>query len=419
MTDVDETAQIRQARGKFAAMTASYFLGTFNDNFYKQGVLLLAVAAGHTSFQGLAGAAFTLPFVIFAAPAGWASDRYSKRSVVIAAKCMEMGAAIIGALGLLWGNLWLMVGMVGLMGIQSAFFSPALNGSIPDLYPASYVTKANGVLRMLVTSAILVGTACSGVVLDFKGRGLFGATLGSTVLAALIIALAALGLLVSLGIPFRPAADTGRAFPRNGPIETLRELRVIFQDRELGTVVWSAVFIWSFGALQLMLINPLGLSQFHLSKEHTSYLVASQMIGIGLGGLLASRFARGKHWHRVLAPACVAMAVFLAAMAAVPFLPSEWQIPALFPLLALVGASGGLVLIPCESFIQVRPAPERKGAVWAAANGIVFSGIVVASLVSNLLNKFVVQTNSFGLLALACLGFALWLRLRLRLEVSA
>ena len=348
--------------------------------FYKQGVLLLAVAAGRTTFQGLAAAAFTLPFVLFAAPAGWAADRYSKRTVVIGAKVLELGAALLGAAGLILGNLWLMVAMVGLMGLQATFFSPALNGSIPELYPASYVTKANGVLRMLVTVAILVGTACSGVVLDAKGPLFLGASFGSAALAAAVVGVAALGLAVSLGVPFRPAADVGRSFPWSGPLETVRELKSVFKDRLLGAVVWSDVFIWSLGALQLLLINPLGLSQFHLSKEFTSYLVAAQMIGIGLGGLLAARWAGGERWHRILAPACLGMALFLGLLAAVPLFPEALQVPALFPLLALVGASGGLILIPCESFIQVRPAPARKGAVWASANGIVFLGIVVASL---------------------------------------
>ena len=59
-------------------------------------------------------------------------------------------------------------------------------------------------------------------------------------------------------------------------------------DPETGTVVWADVFIWGLGALQLLLVNPLGLSQFHLSKQLTSGLVASQMIGIGLGGLVVA-----------------------------------------------------------------------------------------------------------------------------------
>ena len=221
---------------------------------------------------------------------------------------------------------------------------------------------------------------------------------------------------MSLGVPCRPAADARRVFPWSGPVETVRELRSVFQDRLLGTIVWSDVFIWSAGALQLLLINPLGLVQFHLSKQFTSGLVASQMIGIGVGGLLAARWAKGDRWYRVLVPGCLAMAAFLGCMAAVPCLPAPMQVPVLFPILAFVGASGGLVMIPCESFIQVRPAPERKGAVWASANGIVFTGIVVASLVSNAMNSWLAPTASFGFLAAGALAFAAWLRTRVRRE---
>ena len=55
----------------FPSMAGAYFLGVFNDNFYKQAVLMLAVAAGHNAMQGYALAVFTLPFVLLAAPAGW------------------------------------------------------------------------------------------------------------------------------------------------------------------------------------------------------------------------------------------------------------------------------------------------------------------------------------------------------------
>ena len=37
---------IKEARGKFIAMAVTYFLGVFNDNFFKQAVLLLGKALG-------------------------------------------------------------------------------------------------------------------------------------------------------------------------------------------------------------------------------------------------------------------------------------------------------------------------------------------------------------------------------------
>ena len=51
--------------------------------------------------------------------------------------------------------------MLVIMGFQATLFSPALNGALPELYPASCVPRANAVLRMLVTFAILADVAGS------------------------------------------------------------------------------------------------------------------------------------------------------------------------------------------------------------------------------------------------------------------
>ena len=401
------------AHRRFAAMAAAYTLGTFNDNFFKQAVMLLAVAASRASFQGMASAAYTIPFIVLAAPAGWLADRYPKRKVVIAAKITEVLAALVGAAGLLTGNLWIMVVMVGLMGIQATFFSPALNGAIPELYPADRVTQANALLRMAVTVGILVGVSLSGIILDLKGVTLFTAPFGNALAGIMVVAVAVLGLLVSLGVPSRPAADPGRPFPWTGPLDTLRELKLIWGDRQLGHILVGDVFVWSVGVFQLLLINTLGQRQFGLDKTHTSLLVASQLLGLGLGGLIAARFAKGNRWFRVLPPAGAGMGVFMIGIALIPALPGDLQVAALYGLIGLAGAAGGLMLIPCESFIQVRPAPERKGTVWASSNFASFSGMTLASVIYLPLQA-VTPSLLYGILGTVTLLFTLWLSLEFR-----
>lgn len=407
--------RIRKARGSFAAMAGAYALGTFNDNFFKQAVMLLAVTLGRKDLQGHAGIAFTLPFVLFAAPAGWVADRFPKRGVVLGAKLLELAAALVGAFGLLTGHLGLMVGMVGLMGLQATFFSPALNGSIPELFPAGYVTRANALLRVVVTAGILVGISLSGFILDLPGTPLLGASRGRAVLALCVVGVALLGLVVSLGIPRRPAADPARPFPRRGPLDTLAELGRIWRDRQLGRVLAADVFVWSAGVFQLLVINTLGKEQFRLTDTGTSLLVASQLVGMALGGLLAGRLASGPRWQRVLPPAGLGMALSMGAVAGAPFLPPPAQVPSLYLLVGLGGLFGGLFLIPCESFLQIRPAPERKGAVWAAANCAAFLGMAAASLLYIPL-KGLKPSLAYGGLGAAALAFTLWLALELRRE---
>jgi MFS family permease len=309
---------------------------------------------------------------------------------------VELAAMAVGAVGLCTGNWGLIMVMLGLMGIQATFFSPALNGSIPELFPHDEVNRANGILRLVVTLAILAGIALAGFALDRPGLGFRGIENGRLLTGGGVVLVALLGLVVSFGVARRPAADPGARFPWAGPLTTLRDLAGVRKDPLLAFAVCGSVFIWFAGSLQILLINPLGLRQLGLSKSLTSALIVAQLLGIGLGGLASSRLAKGARWHRVLAPASAGMGAAMLCLAAAPLLPGPLRLPAIFVLIALVGVFGGLFLIPVESFIQVRPDPARRGAVLAAANFAVFGGILLSGPLSNLLNDEWAPTSSFA-----------------------
>ena len=406
--------QIRQARGKFVAMVGTYSLGAFNDNFFKQAAILLAVDAGMKDLRGTALVLFSLPFILLAAPAGWLADRFAKRHIVIATKLLELAAMICGAVGIWTGSWPLILTMVCLMGAQSALFSPALNGSIPELYPASYVVRANAHVKIAVTAAILLGVSAAGVLeLDELGS-LFGVPAGRAVVAGLALLVALIGVGGSFGVPHRPPANPRAEFPWTGPLDTLHQWRLVGRDRLLTITLLGDVFIWFIGSLQLLQVVVLGLEQFHFGKGWTAALSGSEMIGVAIGGVLAGRLARGRRWYRVLAPSLIALAALMLGVWGVGFLPEGTHLIALLVLLGAAGVPGGMVMISCEAFIQVRPAPERKGEVIAAANCAAFLGILLAGAVSIPLGWWFDPTTSFALLAgpTFAVAVALWWALR-------
>jgi len=389
--------QIRRARGKFAAMAATYSLGVFNDQFFKQAAMLLALDLGMQRMQGWATVVFTLPYLVLAAPAGWLADRFAKRKIVMATKALELAAMLCGLVGMYTGNWVLILTMVSTMGLQSAMFGPALNGSIPELYPASYVTKANGMLKVVVTAAILMGVASAGLVKGWRGP---------TAVGLVAVGVSVLGVLGSFGVPWRPAADPKAAFPWAGPAETVRTLIAAARDGLLAVVILANAYVWSLGALQILIINMLGKEQLGYGDAATSALAAAELIGIAAGGLLAGRLAKGERWHGVLAPAALGLAGAMLLIPAAVCLPPTVRLPALLGLLAVAGAFGGLFMIPCESFIQVRPPAERKGAVIAASNFVVFSGILLAGPLGNAMNDAVQPSVSFGCMGAVSLAVA-------------
>lgn len=400
---------IRRARWRFCCMAGAYSLGVYNDNFFKQAVLILAVDAGRNSMQGFAVAAFTLPFLFLSAPAGWAADRFPKRRVVLAAKSMELLAMLAGAAGICLDNWWLLFAMLLTMGIQATFFSPALNGTLPELYPESYVPRANAVLRMLVTVAILGGVAMAGVVLDRPGQWA-GIERGRWLVGLVVVGVALAGLLVSLGVPHRPAANPAAPYPWNGPVHTLGQLRRMCGDGLLFISTIADVFLWTIGSLVVLLLNPLGLQEFALGKSLTSALVACQLIGIGAGGFAGGHLLSRPRWHRRIPAGFVLMAACLVAMPFVPALDRGIGVPVLFGLTALLGAAGGLLLIPVESFLQVRPASHEKGAVLSAVNFAVFGGIFLSGFAANWLNAWFRPTHAMAWVGVATLAVAgvLW-----------
>lgn len=414
--------QIRRARKNFAAMAATYSLGAFNDNFFKQAVMMTAVATGRPQYQGYALMIFTLPYILLAAPAGWAADRYPKRTVVIASKFMELAAMLFGAAGIITGHWSLIFAMLATMGTQATVFSPSLNGAIPELYPAAYVTRANSFIKIAVTAAILAGTSLAGIALDWPGVGPFGYEMGRWTVAAVIVAVALLGVAGSFGVPRRAAAAPGTPFPWSGPIDTLRTLRETGKDKLLAITIAANSFFWFIASLQLLLINTLGIDQLKFSKTITSYLVGAELVGMAIGGLVIGKISRGRRWYGVLWPSTFILGLLMIGVGLVPLLPAHARVAVLFSVLAAMGVSGGFFLVPAESFIQVRPDPDRKGAVIAAANFGAFSGIILSSLVSMLLNRpipdapgslivhpLVVPTLGFAITGVATIALSVWL----------
>ncbi|HUV39822.1 MAG TPA: MFS transporter [Planctomycetota bacterium] len=416
MTDESIRDQVRHARSKFFAMAGCYGLGVFNDSFFRQSAMLLAVSAGMNATQNWIMALFMLPYVLFSWASGWLADRFAKRYVVIGAKLLEVVAMTFGAIGIITLDWSFIMTMVFLMAWQSCIFSPALNGSIPELYPDAYVIRANARLKVVTTAAILGGISIAGVILDVMGTAPGGVPMGRMLVGVSVLVIAVLGVVVSFGVPKRPAADPQARFPRDGLLETFRNVRVIWRDRLLRLVVMADVFVWFVGTLLTQVINVLAIQQFGRSKTLASAMLAVWVVGVAAGGIVGSRIAVGRRWYRGIPMGLVGMGALFVLMACVPLLPREAELPVVFVLLGLIALLGGMVLIPCEGFVQTRPAADRKGAVIAAVNFCAFSGMLVSCGLAWVLDQWLLPTTSFAAAGVLALPMGLWMKRALAKE---
>ena len=413
MQDERLRLEIRQARSKFASMLVAYSLGVFNDNFFRQSAMLIAVALGMGDRQGLLMFVFALPYILIASQAGWLADRFSKRRIIISSKFLELLAMVCGAAGILTTSWPLLLAMVFVMGLQSAVFSPSLNGSIPELYPASYVRTAYAIVKAIVTAMILIGVATSGLVLRQKSEVTDGLTLGRMLGATIIVLVSLIGLVGSFGVPRRPAADPNKKFPRTGPLRSIVGLWATRKDPLLGKAIAANSFIWFIGALIIQVVNVFAAKEYFADEGIPSLLIAAEMIGVAIGAVLSTRIARGRGWYSVLAPAALVMTAMMVAMACTPLLPQRSQLAAMAVVLAAIGVPGGLFMVRCEAFFQVHPPPGNKGTVIAAANCASFIGVLSAGIVAIPMVRYLSPAGGFAVMAGLALLVGIWLALAL------
>ncbi len=397
--------QVKKGRASFIAMAITYFLGAFNDNFFKQAALLLAVTVGMNELQSLATMLFSLPFMLFSAYAGWFADRFSKGRVVIGAKILEFFAMLIGAYGILTLNWNCVLTMVFIMSTQSTLFGPAINGSIPELYPKEYVTTANAILKLVTTLAILAGIATSGIALDqtwFVTEIPFGRVL----VACVVVGVALLGLIASFGVVKRPASGTKETFPWLGPIQSVMGLFGLKKDPLLLLCVAGDAFFYLISSVVVLVLNVFGLVQLNLSATMTSLLAVSLMVGVCLGSLVAAKIASNDTWTRVMGPASFIMSLGLVATYYASLGSGAWGLVLVFAALCVAGLGGGLFLIPIASFIQIRPKANQKGKVIGIANFTAFSGIFLSGFTFTGLTSFFSPATSLLVLGLVSIFFS-------------
>ncbi len=374
---VAEFESIKEGRGKFLALAMSYFIGVFNDNFFKQAALVLAVVSGKSDLQGTATILFALPFILFSSYAGWFADRFPKKNVVITSKFIELIAMIIGAYGLITMSWGFIVGMIFIMGLQSIFFGPAINGSIPELYPESYVLRANAIVKFATTIAILFGIACAGVALDqqwFNTEIPFGILL----VCCAVIALSVVGLVASFGIVKCESSRAVVKFPWTGPFDSLKDVISYSKIKDLSLALWCCGYFYFISSLVVLIINSYGIKILNLSKTSTSMLSVALMVGVSIGAFLAVKITKRVYWTRVSPFATVGMGIFLITGALSAYLSEGIKVPVLAVSMVFAGLSSGIFLIPTISFFQTFPKKDKKGKTIAASYFVNFVGILIS-----------------------------------------
>ncbi|MFL2540580.1 MAG: hypothetical protein ACJ0UT_01140 [Candidatus Latescibacterota bacterium] len=116
---------------RFLPLFVTVLLGAANDNVFKNALLILILFSlgqeapmEETVLVTVASGIFILPFFIFSATAGQLADKYEKSSMIRWIKFAEVLIMGAGVAALQFGNVYWLLGVLFLMGVQSAFLGP-------------------------------------------------------------------------------------------------------------------------------------------------------------------------------------------------------------------------------------------------------------------------------------------------------
>lgn len=443
----------------YHGMNLTQFFGAFNDNLFKQLVLLICVnyASQGDDYQQYAQALFALPFVLFSGFAGFLADRVSKQRIVVAMKVAEIAVMLAGFLAFhsTFGRLAWLMGVVFLMGTHSAFFGPSKYGILPELFRESDLPQVNGMIQMTTFLAIICGAALAGFIKEWFADRLW---LGS----ALCIGIAVVGTLTSLLVRRTPIARPGLPFTPGALFISAETWRMFRLDRPLFHVLLISSLFWFLGGVIQPTVNAFGTLQIHYGAARTSALVVCMAIGIMFGCLWAGGASKGRIRFGFVTLGAWGIVVCLAALAVlgagegsavsterstaatdstttasaqtsaagasvgemvkplqpesfvavlVPSSRFEWIVRGL---LIGVGLFAGFFYVPLAVFMQARPPAALKGRMIGAMNLVNWIGIMLSAVFYGAAEYFcdsVLQVRLcwvFGMCALVMLPVALF-----------
>lgn len=373
---------------RFAPLFATQFLGAFNDNVLKQALLLLITFQGG-EVMGLAPALmvqlasglFVLPMFLFSASAGQIADAFDKATLIRWVKLAEIGIALLAAAGFFASSVPFLLAALFLMGLHSTVFGPLKYSILPQHLHEDELVSGNAWIESATFAAILLGSIVGGLLIAVPVRGPHWA--GIT-----CVALAIAGWFSSFGIP--EAKPLGRVLINWNPLtETGRNIAIARRNRTVWLSMIGISWFWFYGAMLLTQFGPYVKDVLGGNEQLSTFLLASFIVGIALGSLLAERASGGRVEMGLVPLASIGLSAFGAelyfASPAAPhanlgiaaFLAAPGSVR-LIADLVLFGISGGLFTVPLYAIIQSRSEPGFRSRI-VAANNILNAGFMVAS----------------------------------------
>ncbi|CAH0991602.1 Lysophospholipid transporter LplT [Sinobacterium norvegicum] len=378
---------------RFLPLFVTQFLGAFNDNVYKNALIVLLVFQASSSQQGsllvnLAAGLFILPFFLFSALSGQLADKYDKAVLTRIIKVAEVAIMVLASVALYTGEIWAMLLVLFLLGAQSTFFGPIKYSLLPQVLSEQELVAGNAQVEMGTFVAILLGTICGGL--------LAGQQQAVWLLSLVILAVSVTGLVASYWIPSAQASDPTLSIKANPLTESVKLVSSMRSNRPIFLSLLAVSWFWLLGAAYLTQLPALSKDYLSADNNVVTLLLCAFTIGVALGSLLCEKLSAGVIEIGLVPLGSLGLSLFgvdiYFAINSYDLLPVAGEFvtagefvahpPSLRILfdVAMLGVFGGFYTVPLYAYIQSKADKDAKART-IAANNILNSIFMVASAV--------------------------------------
>ncbi|MEO3878210.1 MFS transporter [Rheinheimera fenheensis] len=353
--------------------------GAFNDNVFKNALMLLLAFTAANALpwdtdltMNLAAGLFILPFLLFSATAGTLADAVCKTRLIRALKLLEIALMVVAALAFYFQQYLLLLGLLFLMGSQSAFFGPVKYAILPQLLSDKELLAGNAWVEMGTFVAILLGTIVGGLLVGVADAPLW--------IGGVVVLFALLGYGVSRQIP-EVGEVTGAGRFRFAPWQqTKATISISYANRSLYLSIMAISWFWFLGASYLTQFPNFTKTVLGGDNTVVTALLVAFSVGVGIGSMLCERLSGDRVELGIVPIGSIGLTVFgislyFSSPAQQPetllnlpqFLASAFGWWVLTDL-TLIGVFGGLFIVPLYALLQQRAEPAQRARVIAANN---------------------------------------------------
>lgn len=388
---------------RFLPLFVTQFLGAFNDNLFKNALVVLItfilvkeLPVKHEILVTLAGCLLIVPMFIFSALAGALADKYEKAKLIRIIKLAEIILMALGALGFMLHNVTLLMTVLFLLGVQATFFGPLKYSILPAHLAEDELVGGTALIEMGTFLAILLGNIL-GVVLIVLPNGIMAISLA-------ILLVAILGFVSSCFIPKAAAPAPDLPISLNVIKETVAIVKFSQQSKDIYLSILGISWFWLIGFVFLAEFPNYAKDYIKGNEQVFVLFLALFSVGVGIGSMFCNRLLKGRIEATFVPLSALGMSIFtidlyfatLYALSHVnptglltpwQFLhqPAHWRI--LFDVFA-IAFCGGLYIVPLYAILQHRSEESHKARVIASnniMNALFMSGAAI--LVMLLLKK--------------------------------